>query len=88
MNKAIKVFCTSLMLAGCSSFSKDDAEKITVASVDINKFMGKWYVLGGRFTSFEKDVYNGTETYSWNNEKEQIDISFKYNKGSLDSTLR
>lgn len=55
----------------------------TVSSVDINKFMGDWYVLAGRFTFLEKDVHNALERYTWNAEKERIDVAFTYNKGSL-----
>ncbi len=46
----------------------------TAEKAEINKFMGEWYVLAGRFTFLEKDVHNGLETYSWNQEKERIDV--------------
>jgi apolipoprotein D and lipocalin family protein len=55
----------------------------TVENVDINQFMGSWYVLAGRFTFLEKDVHNGLEKYTWNTEKDRIDVDFTYNKGSL-----
>ncbi len=55
----------------------------TVENVDINKFMGDWYVLAGRFTFLEKDVHNGLEKYTWNKEKDRIDVDFSYNKGAL-----
>lgn len=55
----------------------------TVDQVDINRFMGDWYVLAGRFTFLEKDVHNGLERYKWNSEKNRIDIDFTYNQGSL-----
>ncbi len=55
----------------------------TVENVEISKFMGDWYVLAGRFTFFEKEVHNGLERYTWNQEKERIDVDFIYNKGSL-----
>ena len=54
-----------------------------VKQVDLPKFMGDWYVLAGRFTFFEKEVHNGLERYTWNQEKERIDVDFTYNKGSL-----
>ena len=56
----------------------------TVESVEINKFMGDWYVLAGRFTFLEKDVHNGLERYTFNKEKDQIDVDFTYNKGAFD----
>jgi apolipoprotein D and lipocalin family protein len=55
----------------------------TVEKVDINKFMGDWYVLAGRFTFLEKDVNNALERYSWNKDQQRIDVDFTYNKGSL-----
>jgi len=55
----------------------------TVERVDIQKFMGDWYVLAGRFTFLEKEVHNGLEKYTWNPEKERIDVDFTYNQGSL-----
>ncbi len=88
MKKVINVFVSSLVLAGCSSFSKEAGEKMTVDSVDIQKFMGKWYVLGGRFTALETQVHNATESYTWNQEKKRIDIDFKYNKGSLTGKVK
>ncbi len=59
----------------------------TVEKVDIKRFMGSWYVLAGRFTFLEVDVHNGRETYTWNEEKQRIDIDFTYNKGSLDGPI-
>ncbi len=56
----------------------------TVDYVDISKFMGKWYVQAGRFTFMEKDVHNAIEIYQWDEEKEQIKISFDYRQGGFD----
>lgn len=67
-------------ITGCSSTPPVQ----TVAKVDIKKFMGPWYVLGGRFTSFEVDVHNGIESYELDPDEDHIKISFTYNKGSFD----
>lgn len=56
----------------------------TVEHVEIQKFMGEWYVLAGRFTFLEKGAHNAVETYTWNSEKKRIDIDFTFNKGSFD----
>jgi apolipoprotein D and lipocalin family protein len=55
----------------------------TVSKVDLNQFMGKWYVMAGRFTFLEKDVHNGVETYTWNEKEQRIDIGFTFNQGSF-----
>lgn len=69
----------STVLLACSS----DSYKKTVARVERDRFMGSWYVMAGRFTSFEKGAYNAVESYEWNQKEQRIDISFTYNKESL-----
>ena len=56
----------------------------TVQHVQLEKFMGQWYVIAGRFTFLEAGAHNAVETYSYNKEKNQIDISFTFNKDSLE----
>lgn len=72
------------VLVGCSSTNYNK----TVTNLDIQKFMGKWYVIAGRFTFLEKDVHNGTEVYSWNEKESRIDVEFSFNKGSFDGELK
>ena len=60
----------------------------TVEYVDRDRFTGKWYVMAGRFTMFEKDVFNAVEKYTWNESKQRIDIDFSYNKGSFNGELK
>lgn len=60
----------------------------TAPYVDLQKFMGKWYVLAGRFTFLEKEVHNAVEEYTWNQEKKRIDIGFTYNKGGFDGPVK
>lgn len=81
MNK-ILVLCSFLL--GCSAQPKFTH---TVERIEIDQYMGTWYVQAGRFTPFEKEVFNSVERYTWNPDKEQIEIDFTYNKGSLDGKL-
>ncbi|MFL5784671.1 MAG: lipocalin family protein [Bacteriovoracaceae bacterium] len=67
----------SLLAFGCSSKKYDR----TVTYIERDKFMGDWYVIAGRFTDKERDAHNAIESYTWNKEKERIDISFRFNKG-------
>lgn len=75
-------------LTACSSASKTETGYKTVEKLELSRFMGRWYVLAGRFTSFEKEVHNAVETYTWNEKKERIDIGFTYNKGSLEGPVK
>ena len=54
----------------------------TVNYVDLDKFMGDWYVIAGRVTFLEKDAYNPIESYRWNSKK-RVDIDFHFNSGSF-----
>lgn len=77
----MKLFLTLFLItAGCSTTGNTMK---TVDRVEIDKFMGPWYVLAGRFTFLEKEVHNGLEKYTWNSDKERIDVDFTYNKGSF-----
>ena len=69
-----------LALVGCTS---KGIKMNTVQNVNLDKFMGDWYVLAGRFTFLEVDVHNGIERYTWNQDKARIDVDFIYNKGSF-----
>ncbi len=60
----------------------------TVDFVDMERFMGDWYVVAGRFTALEKNVFNAVESYTWNENAKRIDISFNYNKGSLTGPVK
>lgn len=65
---------------GCSSMKYNK----TVDYVDIPRFMGNWYVLTGRTSFLEKGAHNSLEVYTWNQEKERIDIGFTFRADSFD----
>lgn len=81
--KVLSLTSLGALLSGCAH-SYDQ----TVPYVDRDRFMGSWYVMAGRFTFLEKDVYNSVEKYTWNEEKQRIDIDFSYNQGSLKGELK
>merc|ERR1711916_105842 len=56
----------------------------TVPHVDIDKFMGAWYVIATKPTPFAKGACNGVETYQWKNkEKGEIDIEYRFNQDTV-----
>lgn len=82
------VWILLILNVGCTSMgSKSDYTNL-VAKVDLNRFMGDWYVLAGRFTPLEKEVHNALEVYKWNAAEERIEIGFTYNKGSLTGPVK
>jgi lipocalin len=50
----------------------------TESAIDIPSFLGKWFVLANIPTIFEVGASNCTESYEWNEEKNQIDVIFSY----------
>ena len=67
------------ILAGCQTPQPIP----TVASVDIERFMGDWYVIASIPTSFEKEAYNALENYRLNKDG-TVATRFTFNKGGFD----
>ncbi len=59
----------------------------TVESVDLNKFMGDWYVIANIPTFIERDAYNAVESYALD-EDGNIPTTFTFNKGGFDGPLK
>lgn len=74
----------SSVLTGCSSATYNK----TVEQLDLQRFMGTWYVIAGRFTFLEKGAHNAVEIYTWNEEEQRIDIEFSFNKDSLNGPVK
>lgn len=55
----------------------------TVEQVNLNQFMGDWYVIACIPTFIEKDVHNGIESYSLETDG-TIKTTFTFRKGSVD----
>ena len=62
-------------------------EMETVDYVDLDRFMGKWYVIANIPTFLEKDAYNAVETYTMNDDG-TIDTEFTFRKGGFDGELK
>jgi len=71
-----------LCIAGCSDYQSIK----TVDYVDLNRFMGKWYVIANIPTFIEKDAHNAFEIYQKSSDG-KITTTFRYNKASFDGEL-
>ena len=70
----------AMMVGGCATPNEPLA---TVDYVDLERFMGDWYVIASIPTFIEKDIYNAVETYTLN-EDGTIATKFVFRKGSFD----
>lgn len=59
----------------------------TAASVDLQKFMGDWYVIAAIPTLIERDPYHPVESYRLNADG-SIATTFTFHQGSFDGPLK
>jgi apolipoprotein D and lipocalin family protein len=69
-------------LAGCAS-QPDQASMPTVPYVDLDRFMGDWYVIGNIPTFIERDAHNAIERYARAADG-SIETTFEFNAGAAD----
>ena len=74
----------AVILAGCAAKEPDMQ---TVDYVDIERFMGPWYVIANIPTFLEKDAHNAVETYTLN-EDGTIATNFTFRKGGFDGKVK
>lgn len=60
----------------------------TVASIDLQKFMGTWYVIANIPTFIEEGAHEAIETYTWNEAEKYIEVDFKFRKDSCEGEIK
>lgn len=83
LSKLCGLFAVTLTACATSSM----APVHTVASVDLPRFMGDWYVIAHIPTSIEKEAYNGIENYKLNADG-TIATTFTFNKGAFNGEAK
>lgn len=69
----------ALLTSGCQGRPPIE----TVDRMDLQRFMGSWYVIASIPTPFEKDVFNGIESYRLD-EDGTVVTTFTFNKGGFE----
>lgn len=77
--KAGVILALGAWLTGCASHRPMPG----VEQVDLDRFMGDWYVIASIPTPFEKDIYNAVERYERLGAR-KIQTIFTYRKGGFD----
>lgn len=83
-SKLLPVIFAAAILGGCAA---KGPEMKTVDHVDIDRFMGPWYVIANIPTFLEKEAHNAVETYSLNDDG-TIATNFTYRKGGFDGKVK
>ena len=91
MKKLLLILFISLGLIGCATnqmlFGSSLKPMPVVDYVDLDRFMGDWYVIATIPTFLERDAYNPIETYQLDNDG-SIATTFTFNKGSLNGPTK
>jgi apolipoprotein D and lipocalin family protein len=77
--------CATL-LAGCQTAPGKPPIR-TVPQVDLQRFMGDWYVVAHRPTAVERTAFNAVESYRLNTDG-TIDTTFTFNQGAPDGKVK
>jgi apolipoprotein D and lipocalin family protein len=78
------VALAAFVLGGCVA---KGPEMTTVEHVDLQRFMGSWYVIANIPTFLEKEAHNAVETYSLNDDG-TIATHFTFRAGSFDGKVK
>lgn len=85
MRQALLASFSALTLSACAGSSLPAVD--TVEYVDIDRFMGDWYVIASIPTSIETDAYNAIETYRLDDDG-TIATTFTFRDGGFDGKVK
>ncbi|MGI9221029.1 MAG: lipocalin family protein [Woeseiaceae bacterium] len=80
MRRILVSLTASIMMSGCAS---EPPELATVDYVDLERFMGDWYVIANIPTFLEKGAHNAVENYALNDDG-SIATTFTFRKDGFD----
>ncbi len=83
---AVLVSLFAVMMTGCSA-TPPKQPVTTVKQVDLQRFMGPWYVIACIPTFIDREAFNAVESYHLDADG-TIATTFTFNKGSLDGPLK
>ena len=81
--KLVTIFALITIATGCQTMKPIH----TVEKVDLERFMGDWYVIASIPTFIEKDAFNAIESYRLEDDG-TVATTFKFNKGSYDGPVK
>jgi apolipoprotein D and lipocalin family protein len=79
------VVAVAAAAAGCATTHREPIA--AVKQVDLDRFMGPWYVIASIPTFWEKNAYNAVESYERNPDG-TIKTTFTFHKASADGPLK
>jgi apolipoprotein D and lipocalin family protein len=83
MNKKLRLLLVTGLAVIISACASGGPEMKTVEYVDLERFMGSWYVIANIPTFLEKGAYNAVERYELDDDG-SIKTTFTFRKGGFD----
>lgn len=87
MARARQIVLAALLAGFAMTASSTEPTMAHVAPVDVDRFMGDWYVIASIPTFLERDAYDAVESYVRRPDG-RIQTTFRYRRGSFDAKLR
>ncbi len=84
--KTTLLLMAGILVQGCALFGPERAPIPLVESVDLQRFMGDWHVIGFIPIFAEADAHNGIETYALNADG-SIATTYRYRGGGFNAPL-
>jgi apolipoprotein D and lipocalin family protein len=81
--KQLTLIISAMALSACST----SPPLRTVPQVDLERFMGDWYVIANIPTFIERKAHNAVESYELIDHK-QVATTFRFNQGSFDGPVK
>lgn len=78
---------SSLLLGACSLLQKKPAPMPTVPHVDLQRYVGRWYVIANIPPWIERGAHNAVEEYRLDDDG-NVPTVFTWRKGGFDGPLR
>lgn len=76
--RVVVLILISLYISACGSLAVKEKDLHTQASVDLDKYMGSWYIIANIPTFMEKESVNAMESYRWDASQERIYIDYSH----------
>jgi apolipoprotein D and lipocalin family protein len=81
MKRLLSTLGIAALLAGCQTAPLPPMDPVRY--VDLDRFMGDWYVIASIPTPLEHDIYNALESYRLNPDS-SVSTTFSFNEGGSD----
>lgn len=84
----VLLIVVSILLVGCASDNKFEGDPLeTVETLDLNRYLGRWYEIARFQSGFEKKIYGATAEYSLKDDG-RIKVVNSGFKNRLDGTYK